>query len=76
MSISYDYTDLIKKFKADIREGLLQDCCYIVRGEPIEGYRPIIDYYYHLIAVDQGVKVELAKTKDVLAEMEKMDRLF
>lgn len=76
MSVSYDYTDLITEFKADIAEGLLQTRCYIVRGEPIEDYRPVIDYYYHLAAVAQGVKAELAKTKDVLAEMEKMNSLF
>lgn len=68
--ISYDYSELIEEFEADIAEGLLGDTCYIVRGDLVDAmqYFPIVSYFYTLDDAE-GETVEERPTEAVLREM-------
>ena len=47
-NFSYDYEELLDELRSDLDEGLIKenDVLFIVRGNEVSGYYPIIDYYY------------------------------
>lgn len=50
MIISYDYREIIKELKEELRDGILSltDTIQVLRSDSdvCNGYRPIIDWYY------------------------------
>lgn len=75
---SYDYSDLIEELEADMAEGLIGECIYIVRGEynEILDKCPIIDYYYSPEEIEEGDIAEKVLTASVLAEMKSDNEIF
>lgn len=75
---SYDYSELIEEIKTDMLEGLLDEYIYIVRGDFIEaiGTSPIIDYYYSVDEIEEGIVAEKVRTSDVLVELEFFNRII
>lgn len=75
---SYDYSDLIEELEADMAEGLIGECIYIVRGEynEIMGKSMIIDYYYTPEEIEEGDIAEKILTTSVLAEMKADNEIF
>lgn len=75
---SYDYSDLIEELEADMAEGLIGECIYIVRGEynEILDKCPIIDYYYNPEEIEEGDIAEKVLTASVLAEMKADNEIF
>ncbi|HEN9012796.1 TPA: hypothetical protein ACGWER_002026 [Streptococcus agalactiae] len=69
----YDYNDLISEIEADIKEGLVNDYLFVVRGNFNEalGFEPIVDYYYEAGQIEEGDFAERIKTELVLSEMKK-----
>lgn len=77
-TISYDYEELLDKFKADIQEGLIGKKILIERRETEDGlYNAIIDWYCEVEQVPHNVKVvELCNTEDIVKELNDMNRLI
>lgn len=76
--ISYDYSELIEEIKTDMLEGLLDEYIYIVRGDFIEaiGTSPVIDYYYSVDEIEEGIVAEKVRTSAVLVELELFNRII
>jgi len=75
-NFSYDYEELLDELRSDLDEGLIKenDVLFIVRGNEVSGYYPIIDYYYD----DQPPieQFEIAVVRDVVKEMEYMNKII
>lgn len=80
MFLSYDYEELLKELLSDLTEFGFNsdDTIYIVRGEEMYGYRPIIDYFLRKehIEEDDIDNVEKRKVIDVVNEMKEMDKII
>ena len=78
--ITYDYEELLQELVSDVEEGLVGDRVLIYREahpdikEAI--YKPIADYYYSPTEVPKGERCEVAKTADVIEEMQTMATMF
>lgn len=75
-NFSYDYEELLGELRSDLDEGLIKenDVLFIVRGNEVSGYYPIIDYYYD----DQPPieQFEITVVWDVVKEMEYMNKII
>ena len=75
-NFSYDYEELLDELRSELDEGLIKenDVLFIVRGNEVSGYYPIIDYYYD----DQPPieQFEIAVVRDVVKEMEYMNKII
>lgn len=74
INISYDYENLLEEFRADLHE-FSPKLVAIVR-EDREVYKPIIDYYLPQSFNKIDEPCEIVYAKDVLEEMEDMNKLI
>lgn len=74
MNYSYDYSEFLVEFKEELEEGIitLDSSIQILRAaQSIEGYYPIVDWYYDDEAVMNDLKLDLLDSKKETKE--KMD---
>jgi len=68
MRFSYDYEELINELKSDLEEGLIKESSIIgiVREEDerLQGYKPIVDYYYPCPPLDINVPLEMIHNRE------------
>lgn len=74
INISYDYENLLEEFRADLHE-FSPELVAIIR-EDRGVYKPIIDYYLPQSFNKIDEPCEIVYAKDVLEEMEKMNKLI
>lgn len=74
INISYDYENLLEEFRADLHE-FSPKLVAIVR-EDRGVYKPIIDYYLPQSFNKIDEPCEIVYAKDVLREMEEMNKLI
>jgi hypothetical protein len=80
MFISYDYSEFLQEFLKELNDEILtiDSRILIVRKEePVfECYHPIIDWYYIDNELEEGIVVTPATVGEVIAEMEKWNRII